>query len=144
MAGQNVEHDVSGVDALRGRLGAGRLDRRQPVGEHRCEYVDHLPIAVVDAGELAPHPLHASDRRPQRSHEASLRETMRTITLLMAGALASCAATGPPQQWLDARAMCEQLAQASASSPALVSGDYVDRCMIARGYRPQVSPVRTP
>jgi hypothetical protein len=69
---------------------------------------------------------------------------MRTILLLMTGALASCAATGPPPQWLAARAICQQLAQASASSPALVSDDYVDQCMITGGYRPQISPVKIP
>ena len=40
------------------RLGASNLDRRQPVGEHRGENVDHLPIAVVNAGKLASHALH--------------------------------------------------------------------------------------
>src|SRR5260370_1359956 len=57
-AGQDVEKDVGGVDAVGARLGTGGLDRRQPVGEHRGEDVDHLPIAVVGAGELAPHALH--------------------------------------------------------------------------------------
>jgi len=41
LAGQDVEDDVGGVDALRDRFGAGRFDRRQPVGEHRGEDVDH-------------------------------------------------------------------------------------------------------
>ena len=49
--------DVGGVDALAQRLRAGRLDRRQPVAQHRGEDVDHLPVAVVGAGELAPDPL---------------------------------------------------------------------------------------
>ena len=46
------------------RLGAGRFDRRQPVGEHRGEDIDHLPIAVVGAGELAPHTLHRGWQHP--------------------------------------------------------------------------------
>src|SRR6202451_4624139 len=50
---ENVEDDVGGVDALGDRLGASGLDRRQPVGEHRGEDVDHLPIAVFDTGQLA-------------------------------------------------------------------------------------------
>jgi hypothetical protein len=62
--------------------------------------------------------------------------TLRTILLLMTGALASCA-TGPSAQLLNARAMCQQLAQASASSPELISDAYFDQCMIARGYRSQ-------
>ena len=47
VAGENVEDDVGGVNALGGCLGAGGLDRWQPVGEHRGEDVDHLAIAVV-------------------------------------------------------------------------------------------------
>jgi hypothetical protein len=46
------------------RFGAGGLDRRQPVGEHRGEDVDHLPIAIVGAGELAPHALHRRRQHP--------------------------------------------------------------------------------
>ena len=34
----------------RQRLGAGGLDRRQAVGQHRAEDLDHLPVAVVGAG----------------------------------------------------------------------------------------------
>ena len=64
LAGQDVEDDISGVDALGDRLGAGRLDRRQPVGEHRGEDVDHLPIAVIGAGELAPDALHRGRQHP--------------------------------------------------------------------------------
>ena len=66
---------------------------------------------------------------------------MRTTTwitlLLLSGALANCATAGPPPQWLDARAICQQLGQASASSPDLASGDYADQCMIARGLNPR-------
>jgi hypothetical protein len=43
---------------------AGRLDSWQPVGDHRCEDVDHLPIAVIDAGELAPDALHRGRQHP--------------------------------------------------------------------------------
>ena len=52
------------MDAVGECLGAGGLDRRQPVGEHRGEDVDHLPIAVVGAGELAPHALHRGREHP--------------------------------------------------------------------------------
>jgi hypothetical protein len=37
---------------------ASGLDCRQSVGKHHGEDVDHLPIAVVGAGQLAPHALH--------------------------------------------------------------------------------------
>ena len=41
------------MNILGERLGAGGLDRRQSVGEHRGEKFDELPVAVVGAGELA-------------------------------------------------------------------------------------------
>ncbi len=75
--------------------------------------------------------------------ERTLGITLRTILLLMTGALASCA-TGPSAQLLDARAICQQLAQASASSPELISAAYFDQCMIARGYRSQTGPTGNP
>jgi hypothetical protein len=49
LAGEDVENDIGGMDAVGDRFGTSCLDRRQPVGEHRGEDVDHLPIAVVDA-----------------------------------------------------------------------------------------------
>ena len=52
-----------GVDAVVDRLSAGGLDRRQPIGEHHGQDIDHLPIAVIDAGELAPY-LDLSKVRP--------------------------------------------------------------------------------
>ena len=63
------EDDVSGVDALDDRLSAGGFDRRQSVGEHRGEDVDHLPIAVIDASKLAPHALHGDRQYPIFSTE---------------------------------------------------------------------------
>jgi hypothetical protein len=60
---------------------------------------------------------------------------MRTILLLLLfGALCSCA-TGPAPQSLDARALCQQLAQASASSPERRNDTYFDQCMIASSQR---------
>jgi hypothetical protein len=65
---------------------------------------------------------------------------MRTILLLLLlfGALGSCA-TGPAPspQSLDARALCQQLAQASASSPDQRSDAYFDQCMIASRQGPK-------
>jgi hypothetical protein len=55
---EDIEDDVGGMTAVGNRPGTGRLNRRQPVGEYRREDVDHLPIAIVGAGELAPHALH--------------------------------------------------------------------------------------
>jgi hypothetical protein len=72
-AGQDVEDDVGGMDAVGDRLGTDRLDRRQAVGEYRGEDVDHLPVAVVGAGELAP----TADSSRMRSREALRFEPSR-------------------------------------------------------------------
>src|SRR5215207_3553396 len=64
LSSENVEDDVGGVDALDDRLSAGGFDRQQSVGEHRGEDVDHLPIAVIDASELAPYALHCGWQHP--------------------------------------------------------------------------------
>src|ERR1700685_2936990 len=52
---QDVENDIGGMGTVGDRLGTGRLDGRQTVGQNRVEDVDHLPIAIVGAGELAPY-----------------------------------------------------------------------------------------
>ncbi len=57
-AHQDVEDDIDGVDALTERLGLGRLDRQQPVGQDSGEDIRHLPVVVVGALELAPDLLH--------------------------------------------------------------------------------------
>jgi hypothetical protein len=40
----------NGVDAVVDRLSAGGLDRLQPIGEHRGQDIDHLPIECRGAG----------------------------------------------------------------------------------------------
>ena len=65
-----------------------------------------------------------------------MRAFTRTNLLVLSALLASCA-TGPSPQWLDARALCQQQGQASASSPELAHGNYADQCMIAHGYSPR-------
>src|ERR1700679_3257415 len=50
------------MDAVSDRLGAGGLDCWQSISQHRIEDVDHLAIAIVSTGELAPYTL---DRRGQ-------------------------------------------------------------------------------
>jgi hypothetical protein len=59
------------------------------------------------------------------------------ITFLMLSPLMAACANGPSPQWLDARALCQQQGQASASSPELRSDAYADQCMIARGLNPR-------
>jgi hypothetical protein len=65
---------------------------------------------------------------------------MRSIlVLLVSGALAGCA-TGqrePSSPPIDPRVLCHQLAQASASSPDKISGDYENQCLITHGVHTQ-------
>ena len=52
------------MDAVGNCLGAGCFDGRQAVGQNGVEDVDHLSIAVVGAGELAPHTFHRGWQHP--------------------------------------------------------------------------------
>ena len=54
MSRQNVEDDVGGMNAVTDRLGTSGLDCLQTIGEHRGEDADHLAVAIIGAGELAP------------------------------------------------------------------------------------------
>jgi len=69
---------------------------------------------------------------------ASREAIMWTILLLLFAALCGCA-TGPAPspQSLDARTLCQQQAEASASSPAQRSDAYFDQCIIASRQRPK-------
>ena len=46
------------------RLGARCFDGRQTVGQNRVEDVDHLPITIVGAGELAPYTFNRRRQHP--------------------------------------------------------------------------------
>ncbi len=52
------------MDAVGNCLGAGRLDGWQAVGQNRVEDVDHLPIAIVGTGELAPYTFNCRRQYP--------------------------------------------------------------------------------
>src|SRR4029450_2261876 len=53
------------MNAVADRLGAGSsLDCGQAVGQNGVEDVDHLPIAVVDNGKLAPYTFHRGRQHP--------------------------------------------------------------------------------
>ena len=52
------------MDAAGERLGAGRLDRLQPVLSTAVRIVDELAVAVVEAPQLAPHLLQAGRQHP--------------------------------------------------------------------------------
>jgi hypothetical protein len=61
---ENVQDDIGGMDALGQGLSAGGFDGGQAVAEHGGEYLHHLPVAIVAAGELAPYPLKAGWQHP--------------------------------------------------------------------------------
>ena len=64
LAGQDVEHDIGGMNAVSDRLGARCFDGRQAVGQNRVEDVDHLPVAIVGTGELAPYTFNRRGQYP--------------------------------------------------------------------------------
>src|SRR5947209_16946076 len=64
LAGEDVENDVSGMDAVGNCLCAGGFYGLQTVGQNRVEDVDHLPIAIVGTGELAPYTFNRRREHP--------------------------------------------------------------------------------
>jgi hypothetical protein len=58
---------------------------------------------------------------------------IRIIPFLLLGILASCAPARPPLATVDVRALCQEMTQASASSPELIDKNYFAQCMIAHG-----------
>lgn len=73
LSGEDVEDHVGRVHALAQRLGAGHLDRGQPVAKHGGEDLDHLAIAVDAAGELAPDAVESGRQRTQSLKGAPFR-----------------------------------------------------------------------
>jgi hypothetical protein len=51
------EHDIGDMDPVAERFGTGGFHSRESIGQRRVEDVDHLSIAVNDAGKLAPYTL---------------------------------------------------------------------------------------
>ncbi len=64
LAGQDVENDIGRMDAVGNCLGTGRIDGWKAVGQNRVEDVDHLPIAIVGTGELAPYTFNRCGQYP--------------------------------------------------------------------------------
>jgi len=62
--GQDVENDVARVEFGAERLGTGRLDRTEAIGQYRPEDVDHLPITVIGGSELATNTLECAGQQP--------------------------------------------------------------------------------
>ena len=52
------------MNTLVERLATGRFDSQQAVDEHGGKDVDHLPVAIADACQSAPHPLDGSWQHP--------------------------------------------------------------------------------
>jgi len=61
---QDIEYDISVMEAVAKRFSTGGFHRGQTVSQHRVEDVDHLPIAVIGAGEPAPNPLACGRQHP--------------------------------------------------------------------------------
>jgi hypothetical protein len=55
---QDVEHDIGGMNAVTERFSTGGFPQPGVRGQHCAEDIDHLSIAVIGAGKLAPHTLH--------------------------------------------------------------------------------------
>ncbi len=62
--GQNVDEDLSGMDALTQSFETSCLDRRKPVAQHRGKDLDHLPVAVGIPRKLATDTLQSGRQNP--------------------------------------------------------------------------------
>lgn len=63
-AGKDVDDDRGGMDALIEGFAAGRLDSLQPVVPHAGQDLDHLPVAIIAALQLAPDRGHGLRQTP--------------------------------------------------------------------------------
>src|SRR3954453_232922 len=63
-AGQDVEDDGAGLDAIAQRLAAGRFHGGQTVRQHRAENVHHLAVGVGRGGEPGAHPPQGARQNP--------------------------------------------------------------------------------
>jgi hypothetical protein len=52
------------VNAVTERFGTSGFHRRKTIRQHRAEDIDHLPVAIIGAGELAPDPLDPGRQYP--------------------------------------------------------------------------------
>src|SRR5207248_8618933 len=56
-------------------FGAGRLDSRQAVGQHRRQHLDHLAIAIIRAPQLTSQALEAGRQEPVLERSAVAQGT---------------------------------------------------------------------
>jgi hypothetical protein len=97
--------------------------------------------------EVQPRPsprlkLRTIEPRPSAT-TLEMEAAIRIVLLMLSGAVASCA-TAPSPPTLDVRAICQELTQASASSPELISKDYFAQCLIAHGASAQTGQPKGP
>ena len=72
-AGERIQDDVSAGDPGFERFRTGRLDSSQAVGENGGEDLDHLPVAVVAAFQLAPDAIDVTPGSTQSLNGAPFR-----------------------------------------------------------------------
>jgi hypothetical protein len=71
-------------------------------------------------------------------------QMIRIVPLLLSALLAGCATASPPLASVDVRALCQELTQASASSPEHIDKDYFAHCMVAHGAGAQTGQTQGP
>jgi hypothetical protein len=74
---QDVEHDIGGMNPVTERFSTGGSHSRESIGQRRVEDVDHLSIAVIDAGKLAPYTLQRRGLRGVKLVISDAREGIR-------------------------------------------------------------------
>ena len=113
---QDVEHHVGAAGAAGKRLGASRLDRLQPVLQHRRENLDELPVAVVVGRQPGP---QATERVGHgRARHRAAGEGQAQLAAIALTAVAPLADTAVRRRVLrkDLRIATEKLAKLTQNS----------------------------
>jgi hypothetical protein len=77
LTSQDVEPDIGVMNPVTERFSTSGLNCLKAIGRHRVEDVDHLSIAVIDAGKLAPYTLHRRGLRGVKLVISDAREGIR-------------------------------------------------------------------
>ena len=64
LAGEDVDDDRRGMDAVIERFLAGSLNGCEAIGGNASEYGDHLPITIIDTLQSLAHLLHRGWQNP--------------------------------------------------------------------------------
>ena len=75
LPGEDVEHNISAAGAAGERFGAGRLDRLQPVLQHRREDPHELPVTVVATRQPSPYAAQCAGQLPTLERRAIPQRT---------------------------------------------------------------------